>query len=107
MEPAADRQATPDRRERGPADRPPILRDKAMNQPANSPSNLAIHPLAGALGAELSGVNLGAGLTDDQVAKIEDALVEHQVIFFRDQILDLPGLEQLGRRFEALQIHPF
>jgi len=74
---------------------------------ANSSSSFEIHPLAGALGAEVAGVDLGGSLTDALVAKIRDALVEHQVIFFRDQRLDLEGLEALGRRFGPLQIHPF
>src|SRR5262245_434701 len=70
-------------------------------------ASLEIHPLAGALGAEIGGVDLGSVLPDEVVRKIEDALVEHQVIFFRDQVLDLTGLERLGRRFGPLQVHPF
>jgi taurine dioxygenase len=70
-------------------------------------TTLQIHPLAGALGAEIGGVDLAAALPDELIGKLTDALVEHQVIFFRDQKLDLDALEALGRRFGRLQIHPF
>ena len=48
---------------------------------------LNIRRVAGALGAELSGVNLAERLSDQIIAEIRQALVEHQVIFFRDQTL--------------------
>jgi taurine dioxygenase len=69
--------------------------------------NLEVHPLSGALGAEIQGVDLAGPLPDALIAKLEDALVEHQVIFFRDQRLSLEGLQALGRRFGPLQVHPF
>jgi taurine dioxygenase len=68
---------------------------------------LSILPLAGALGAEVHGIDLGSTLPEELISKLKDALVEHQVIFFREQELDLAGLERLGRRFGRLQVHPF
>lgn len=68
---------------------------------------LEIRRLAGALGAEISGVNLADDLTVETVAKIRQALVEHQVIFFRDQTLSPPQQVALGRRFGPLNIHPY
>ncbi len=44
--------------------------------------------IAGALGAEIHGIDLAAGLTESQAAQVRQALLEHQVIFFRDQRLD-------------------
>ena len=49
--------------------------------------SLTIRRVAGALGAEISGVDLSQDLPDGVVAEIRAALVEHQVIFFRDQDL--------------------
>jgi taurine dioxygenase len=74
---------------------------------ADLAADLKIYPLSGALGAEIHGVDLSSALPDALIAKLEDALVEHQVIFFRDQRLSLEGLEALGRRFGRLQVHPF
>ncbi len=43
--------------------------------------------IAGALGAELSGVDLAPGLSTAQAAEVRQALLEHQVIFLRGQNL--------------------
>jgi taurine dioxygenase len=43
--------------------------------------------LAGALGAEIHGIDLAAGLTESLAAQVRQVFLEHQVIFFRDQSL--------------------
>src|SRR5262245_55885233 len=67
---------------------------------------IAVSPLAGALGAEISNVNLG-NLDDALFAEIRTALLEHQVIFFRDQEVTRDQHKAFGRRFGALHVHPF
>jgi taurine dioxygenase len=68
---------------------------------------LEIHPIAGALGAELSGVDLSRPLDDEMVAAVRRAWLEHLVIFFRDQ--DLPPAKFLAfaRRFGEPIEYPF
>jgi taurine dioxygenase len=68
---------------------------------------LDVTPGANGIGAEVAGVDIASGLTDAQVAEIEQALVDHKVLFFRDQ--DITSQQQLafGRRFGPLEIHPF
>lgn len=68
---------------------------------------LNIRRVAGALGAEISGVDLSQALADDTVAAIRQALLEHQVIFFRDQDLTPAQQVAFGRRFGPLNIHPY
>jgi taurine dioxygenase len=70
-------------------------------------AGIEVRRVAGALGAEISGVDLSGPLADETIAAIRQALVEHQVIFFRDQ--DLTAEQQLafGRRFGPLNIHPY
>jgi taurine dioxygenase len=68
---------------------------------------LKIRRVAGALGAEISGVNLAADLPDATIAAIRAALVEHQVIFFRDQALTPAQQVAFGARFGPLNIHPY
>ncbi len=68
---------------------------------------LSIHRVAGALGAELSGVDLSQPQSDDTIAEIRQALVEHQVIFFRDQTLTPAQQVGFGARFGPLNIHPY
>jgi len=67
---------------------------------------IQVQPLAGALGAEVSGVDLGE-LDDGAYAEVHAAWLEHQVLFFRDQDLSPEQHKAFGRRFGELQIHPF
>ncbi|MFA7261979.1 MAG: TauD/TfdA family dioxygenase [Caulobacter sp.] len=68
---------------------------------------ITIHKVAGALGAEIGGVDLSGPLADETIAAIRRALVEHQVIFFRDQSLTPEQQLAFGRRFGPLNIHPY
>lgn len=59
------------------------------------------------LGAEISGVDLTEPIPEETFAVIEAALVEHEVIVFRDQPITSENLLDLGRRFGELSVHPF
>ena len=48
-------------------------------------SAIEIRPISGALGAEISGVDLSQDLDPSIVDKLKDAFHEHLVVFFRDQ----------------------
>jgi taurine dioxygenase len=69
-------------------------------------TRLDVQPIAGALGAEIHGVDLGADLDDATVAEIRRALLDHCVIFFRDQDFDDGQHKRLARRFGEIFIHP-
>ena len=68
--------------------------------------SINIQPISPVIGAEISGANLSQ-LNDDQFALIEQALVEHQVVFFRDQP-ELAAETQIAfaERFGVLHLHP-
>lgn len=70
-------------------------------------TGIDVRRVAGALGAEIGGVDLSAPLPDETIAAIRKALVEHQVIFFRDQTLTPQQQLAFGRRFGPLNIHPY
>ena len=72
-----------------------------------SMTGLTIRKVAGALGAELGGVDLSGPLDSDTIAAIRAALNAHQVIFFRDQSLTPDQQLAFGRRFGPLNIHPY
>ena len=59
------------------------------------------------LGAEVSDVDLRQPLSDAQFAAIETALVENELIIFRDQEISSDDLMRFGRRFGELTVHPF
>ena len=66
-----------------------------------------VRPIAGAIGAELHGVDLGGDLSDATVAAIRQALLDHLVIFFRDQDLPPERFLALARRFGTPIEYPF
>jgi len=66
-----------------------------------------IEPIAGALGAEIHGLDLARGLDDGGVAMVRRALLDHLVVFFRDQKLSPSELADFGRRFGTLARYPF
>jgi taurine dioxygenase len=70
-------------------------------------TQLDIRRVGGALGAEIAGVDLAADLSDEVIAAIRAAFVEHQVIFFRGQRLAPAEQVRLGARFGPLNIHPY
>jgi taurine dioxygenase len=68
---------------------------------------IAVHPIAGMLGAEISGVDLSKDLDDATIAAIRRAWLEHLVIFFRDQELTPRRFLEFGRRFGEPIEYPF
>jgi len=67
---------------------------------------LQISPLSPALGAQISGLDLSRKLTDAHRQAIEQALLEHQVLFFRDQPLTPHQHARFAANFGELHIHP-
>lgn len=65
-----------------------------------------VRPFAGALGAEISGVDLGKPCEGDVFAAIHRALLEHHVVVFRDQDLSRPEQLDFARRFGRPEVHP-
>ena len=68
---------------------------------------IEVRPIAGAIGAEIHGADLGSELDDETIAAIRSAWLDHCVIFFRDQ--DLPPAQFLtfARRFGTVIEYPF
>lgn len=69
-------------------------------------AHISVSPIAGALGAEISGVDL-AHVDEETFEEIHRAFLEHQVIFFRDQDLTREQHKAFGRRFGELHVHPY
>ena len=72
-----------------------------------SSHSLEIMPIAGALGAEIHGVDLAQPLGDNIMGEIKSALLEHQVIFFRDQDITPAQHVAFAGGFGSLQVHPY
>ena len=68
--------------------------------------NLRFEPIAGALGAEVSGIDLRLSITDELFAELYPGLLRHQVLFFRNQNIESAQFRALSERFGPLQTHP-
>lgn len=73
--------------------------------PSQSYQSCKADRLTPTIGAIISGIDLTRPLSEQQVADLHQALVDHQVIFFRDQRLDAASLKRVGQYFGELQVH--
>lgn len=70
-------------------------------------SLMTVTPLAGNIGAEVSGVDAVGVVSDETIATVRSALLEHKAIFLRDQHLDYDSQVRFAQRFGELAIgHP-
>ena len=67
---------------------------------------IEVRPIAGTIGAEVHGVDVSQDLDDATIGDIRKALLDHCVIFFRDQKLDVERHKAFTRRFGEIFIHP-
>jgi taurine dioxygenase len=67
---------------------------------------IRIEKLTPHVGAEIHGVDLARPLDEQTFKEIHGALVDHGVIFFRDQHLTPDQQKAFGRHFGELHIHP-
>jgi len=67
---------------------------------------ITVEPVTPRIGAMISGVNLSGDLGNQQFQEIHDALMRHEVIFFRDQHMTLEQHKAFGALFGQLDVHP-
>jgi taurine dioxygenase len=70
-------------------------------------NSIEIHPIAGTLGAEISGVDLSRDLDSGTIAAIRRAWLDRLVIFFRAQALAPEQFLAFARRFGDVIEYPF
>lgn len=74
----------------------------------NPVGTFRIAPVAGYIGAEISGIDLRHDFNDEQVAVLAAALHEYKVLFFRDQRIGHAEQIAFSRRFGAVTpSHPY
>jgi len=70
-------------------------------------THVDVIPLAGNIGAEIAGVDTGGPLSDDAVARIRRALLDHKVVFLRGQSLNYRRQVTFAERLGPLTLgHP-
>lgn len=68
---------------------------------------MRIQPLIGALGAELWDIDLSKPLDAEAFDTVKQALLDHQVIVFRDQQLSLDQYKAFAKRFGPLHVFSY
>jgi alpha-ketoglutarate-dependent sulfate ester dioxygenase len=70
-------------------------------------TRIGVTRLAGNIGAEISGVDTADTLSDDAVTQIRQALLDHKVVFLRQQSLDYASQVAFAERLGPLTLgHP-
>jgi alpha-ketoglutarate-dependent taurine dioxygenase len=67
---------------------------------------IEVRPISGSIGAEIHNVDVSQELDEATIGDIRKALLDHCVIFFRDQKLDAERHKAFTRRFGKIFIHP-
>jgi taurine dioxygenase len=67
---------------------------------------IEVRKLTPTIGALVSGVDLGGGLSNRQFDEIHQALLDNLVIFFRDQNMSVDQHKAFGSHFGKLHVHP-
>jgi len=70
-------------------------------------SDIGIHPVSGALGAEITGVDLAGDIDDQTLGVLRRAWLEHLVLFFHDQPLPPARFLGFARYFGEIIEYPF
>ncbi|MCL7428122.1 TauD/TfdA family dioxygenase [Streptomyces sp. YS415] len=83
-----------------------MTRDRATAEGTERTAGIEVKPVAGHIGAEITGVDLAARLDDAVIAAIRAAVLRWKVVFFRDQRLDHAGHVAFARRFGSLVVLP-
>ena len=79
-----------------------------MNAPSNAVyRHLTVRKLTGALGAEITGVDLSQPPSEEVMAEIRAALLDNLVIAIRDQTLTPDQQLAFARRWGEIHLHPF
>ena len=70
-------------------------------------TRLKVEPVAGALGAEVSGIDVSKPVSSETRAGLLDAFLSYQVLFFRDQQLTPQQQLDFTRVFGEPDTYPF
>jgi len=69
--------------------------------------NIDIRPMAGAMGAEVTGIDLGGELSNSMREAIHQAFLDKQMIVFRDQSLSAAQQVEVARLFGKPAVYPY
>lgn len=71
------------------------------------PAPFEIERIGPTIGAEIHGLDLNRTLDDATFRAFEAALIEHKIVYLRDQHISTARHVEIGRMFGELEVHPF
>ena len=78
-----------------------------MPETLTATTHVEVTRLAGQIGAEITGADTGTPLSDEVIARIRQALLDHKVVFLRDQSLNYRRQVAFAERLGPLTLgHP-
>jgi len=84
----------------------PAALQQHTHQQSHSSQSLHVTRLEPTIGAEISGIDLSQPITPALRDELRALLLEHKVIFFRDQDIDTAQQIAFAREFGELYVHP-
>jgi taurine dioxygenase len=88
-------------------DKADYLHLKARSRVTQTSTTINVRPTAGALGAEIHGVDLTHELSEDTFTQIRQAFWDYSVIFFRDQTLRPEQHIGFAERWSTINVNRF
>ncbi|MFI9386717.1 TauD/TfdA dioxygenase family protein [Kutzneria sp. NPDC052558] len=76
---------------------------RITTKPARDYRTLSVRGLTPIIGAEVSGLDLGAELSEQQLAELKTAFLDHHVLVFRDQVITPHDHKRLAAAFGELR----
>lgn len=83
----------------------PAASNALSNIDSALPQTFEVRPFSGAVGAEITGLDLARPVNADDFSRIHRAHLDHHVLVFRDQRITPQQQIDFSRRFGELQIH--
>ncbi|MCC2097056.1 MAG: TauD/TfdA family dioxygenase [Hyphomicrobiales bacterium] len=77
------------------------------NAAATPKSTVRVEQVNSYLGAEVSGIDLSQPMSEPDLAALQQAHAQYEVLVFRDQPLTAERFMDFGSRFGRLSVHPF
>ena len=85
---------------------PEFFYTHARNNQARASEHFRVSPVAGSLGADIHDIDLN-NLSEPGQATLRQALMDHGVLFIRDQDLSVEQLETVTQRFGQFGVEPY
>ncbi|MFD7501259.1 TauD/TfdA dioxygenase family protein [Streptomyces sp. NPDC059850] len=76
---------------------------RITTRPQHTYRNIEVAPLTPVIGAEVSGLDLTRELTDEQLAEVRRAFLDHHVLVFRGQDISVDDHKRFARHFGELR----